>query len=58
MTIGDEDMPLEGGCTCRAVRLRLAGRPLFVHCCHRTRCQRESGACFALNALIESECVD
>ena len=52
------DPPLEGGCTCRAVRFRLASRPLFVHCCHCTWCQRESGASFALNALIESERVE
>jgi hypothetical protein len=29
--------------------------PLFVHCCHCRWCQRESGASFALNALIESD---
>jgi hypothetical protein len=46
---------LEGGCDCRAVRYRLCDRPLFVHCCHCRWCQRESGASFALNALIESE---
>ena len=55
VTTPEEDLPLEGGCTCRAVRFRLVGRPLFVHCCHCTWCQRESGAAFALNALIESE---
>ena len=54
MTSAD-DLPLEGGCTCRAVRFRLASRPLFVHCCHCTWCQRETGASFALNAMIESE---
>ena len=58
MTIARADPPLEGGCTCRAVRFRLASRPLFVHCCHCTWCQRESGASFALNALIESERVE
>jgi len=52
------DPPLEGRCTCRAVRFRLASRPLFVHCCHCTWCQRESGASFALNAMIESERVE
>ena len=46
--------PFEGGCTCRAVRFRMTSEPLFVHCCHCTWCQRESGASFALNALIES----
>jgi hypothetical protein len=25
---------MEGGCTCGAVRYRLASRPLFVNCCH------------------------
>ena len=46
---------LDGGCTCRAVRYRLASAPLFVHCCHCRWCQRESGASFALNAMIESD---
>ena len=49
---------LEGGCTCRAVRFRLLGAPLFVHCCHCSWCQRESGAAFALNAMIESDRVE
>jgi hypothetical protein len=43
-----------GGCTCRAVRYRLTRSPLIVHCCHCRWCQRETGAAFALNALIES----
>jgi hypothetical protein len=30
-------------------------RPMFVHCCHCRWCQRESGAAFALNAMIETE---
>jgi hypothetical protein len=47
--------PLEGGCDCRTVRYRMESTPLFVHCCHCRWCQRESGASFALNALIESE---
>jgi len=29
--------------------------PLFVHCCHCTWCQRETGTAFALNAMIESD---
>jgi hypothetical protein len=45
---------LDGGCTCRAVRYRMTSGPLFVHCCHCTWCQRETGTAFALNALIES----
>jgi hypothetical protein len=45
----------DGGCTCRHVRYRMAGKPMFVHCCHCRWCQRESGAAFALNAMIESD---
>lgn len=45
----------EGGCDCKAVRYRMVSKPLFVHCCHCRWCQRESGASFALNALIESD---
>ncbi|MGE0355442.1 MAG: GFA family protein [Burkholderiales bacterium] len=47
--------PLEGGCDCRRVRYRLESAPLFVHCCHCRWCQRESGASFALNAMIEAD---
>jgi hypothetical protein len=46
---------LDGGCTCRAVRYRMTAKPLFVHCCHCRWCQRETGASFALNAMIESD---
>lgn len=48
----------EGGCDCRYIRYRMKSRPLFVHCCHCRWCQRESGASFALNALIEAERVE
>ena len=47
--------PAEGGCDCRHVRYRMQTRPLFVHCCHCRWCQRESGASFALNAMIEAD---
>ena len=51
----DRDRPLEGHCTCGAVRYRMTSGPLFVHCCHCRWCQRETGASFALNALIEAD---
>ena len=47
--------PAEGGCDCGRVRYRVATAPLFVHCCHCRWCQRESGAAFALNAMIEAD---
>jgi hypothetical protein len=49
---------MDGGCTCRAVRYRLKSRPMFVHCCHCRWCQRETGAAFALNAMIEADRVE
>jgi hypothetical protein len=47
--------PLTGGCDCGAVRYRMETPPLFVHCCHCRWCQRETGASFALNAMIEAD---
>jgi hypothetical protein len=51
----DQYLSFEGGCTCRWVRYRMVTRPLFVHCCHCRWCQRETGASFALNAMIEAD---
>jgi len=48
----------EGGCACRAVRYRMISAPLYVHCCHCRWCQREAGASFALNAMIEADRVE
>lgn len=49
---------LEGGCACGAVRYAMHGPPMFVHCCHCTSCQTETGSAFAINALIEAERVE
>ena len=49
------DAKLTGGCACGKIRYQLESAPLFVHCCHCRSCQRESGAAFALNALIEAD---
>jgi hypothetical protein len=46
---------MEGRCTCGTVRYRMTSAPMFVHCCHCRWCQRETGASFALNALIEAD---
>ena len=49
---------LEGGCTCGQVRYQLTRKPIIVHCCHCRWCQRETGSAFALNAMIETSCVE
>jgi len=51
-------MIMEGGCICGHVRYRLAGKPLIVHACHCSWCQRETGTAHALNALYEADRVE
>ena len=53
-----KDQTYDGGCVCRHVRYRMNSKPMFVHCCHCSWCQRETGTAFALNALIESDRVE
>ena len=55
---GQHDAMMDGGCTCGAVRYRLKAKPIFVHCCHCTWCQRETGSAFAVNAFIEASQVE
>lgn len=45
----------DGGCACGYVRYRMESRPLIVHCCHCSWCQRQNGSAFAVNALIEAD---
>lgn len=45
----------DGHCTCGTISYRMTSKPLFVHCCHCRWCQRETGAAFALNAMIEAD---
>ncbi len=54
MGIGLPGEVIRGGCTCGDVRYEVLTRPLFVHGCHCTWCQRESGSAFAINILIEA----
>lgn len=48
-------MGYQGHCTCGAVKYELSSRALFVHACHCSYCQRETGSAFVLNALIERD---
>ena len=48
-------MPHPGHCTCGTIQYRLESAPLFVHACHCTWCQRETGTAFATNAMIETD---
>lgn len=48
-------MKNKGKCSCGEIQYELTALPMFVHCCHCTWCQRETGSAFAINALIEAD---
>ncbi|MFV8817006.1 GFA family protein [Haliea sp. E17] len=50
--------PATGRCNCGDIQYRLLREPLFVHCCHCTWCQRETGSAFVLNAMVETASVE
>jgi hypothetical protein len=45
--------PLAGGCLCGAVRYQADAEPMAVLICHCSDCQRQSGAPFSLNVVID-----
>ncbi|MTD45927.1 hypothetical protein GKE82_16945 [Conexibacter sp. W3-3-2] len=47
------DPNIVGGCLCGAVRYTATADPAAVALCHCKDCQRQSGAPFSLNVLIE-----
>lgn len=47
-------LPLEGGCRCDAVRIRLKTAPVMTMACHCTGCQRMSSSAFSLTAMADS----
>ena len=50
-----DSAPFVGRCGCGQIEYAMQSEPMFVHCCHCTWCQRETGTAFALNAIIESD---
>jgi hypothetical protein len=56
MTSTTETTIFTGGCTCGNIRYQLTNTPLFIHCCHCSWCQRETGSAFIINAMIERSC--
>jgi hypothetical protein len=53
-----EQKEYDGHCTCKQVQFRMRRDPIFVHCCHCTWCQRETGSAFVINAMIEAKNVE
>ncbi len=51
----EETTPITGGCLCSAVRFQITAKPLAAHYCHCTRCQKQSGGPFTVNATVPFE---
>ena len=49
------DEPLTGGCACGAVRFEVTAPFDTAGYCHCKRCQRRSGALWALNAIVPAD---
>jgi hypothetical protein len=48
------DAPLTGGCACGAVRFEITAPFSSAGYCHCKRCQRRSGALWALNGVVDA----
>jgi hypothetical protein len=53
--MSDEPLPLEGGCLCGQVRIRVSAPPLLSMACHCTGCQRMTASAFSLGVAIPSQ---
>jgi hypothetical protein len=45
-------LPIEGGCRCGRVRMRLSAPPLLTMACHCTGCQRMTASAFSLSVMV------
>jgi hypothetical protein len=52
MSVTRPVLPMTGGCSCGAIRYRIASFPLLLYTCNCTNCQRASGSAFALNMPV------
>jgi hypothetical protein len=48
-------LPMEGGCRCGKVRLRVTAPPILTMACHCTGCQKMSAGAYSLSAAFPSE---
>lgn len=47
-----DDIKLQGGCLCGAVRYEVTGKPQRFYHCHCSRCRKSSGTGHATNLLL------
>ena len=48
-------LPMEGGCRCGRVRLRISAQPILTMACHCTGCQKMSASAYSLSAAVPAE---
>lgn len=48
-------LPMEGGCRCDRVRIRVTKTPLITAACHCNGCQRMSASAFSLTAIFVAD---
>jgi hypothetical protein len=51
-------LPLEGGCSCGAVRYRVTAVPLTFYLCHCTECQRHTSSAFGESLRVNAACFE
>lgn len=49
------NLPIEGGCRCGQVRLRISAQPILTMACHCTGCQKMSASAYSLSAAIPAD---
>lgn len=52
------DLPMEGGCRCDRVRMRVTKAPLITCACHCSGCQRMSSSAFSLTAIFLADALE
>ncbi|RUM27323.1 GFA family protein [Rhizobium vallis] len=53
--MSERTLPMEGGCRCGQVRLKISAPPLLTMACHCTGCQKMTASAYSLSAAIPSE---
>ncbi|OHV84413.1 GFA family protein [Rhizobium sp. LCM 4573] len=48
-------LPMEGGCRCGQVRLRISAPPILTMACHCNGCQKMSASAYSCSAAIPSD---
>ena len=51
-------LPMDGGCRCGKVRLRISKPPMITMLCHCTGCQRMTASAFSTTIMVPSDGFD